>query len=87
MPFLGAFVAGQAIRITVTWTPDAGSTVTGSTMTCTHPDGTQVVVAGVAAGPTDAWRADVTLSKRGRWKVRWETAPVGGAREDVLYIS
>lgn len=85
--FLGSFLLGQVITFGVAWTPDVGQPgITASTLTLRHDDGTTLgPLAGL--GAANAWAVTAEPTKRGRWRVSWETTPEGGITSDDIYVS
>ena len=86
--YLGKIPVGASFTTRVTWTPAPTSAdPSDSLLTLVHE------TEGDIAGPFDAdpdgantWKVQTSLTKPGRWRVRWVTVPTGGATNDVLYV-
>ncbi len=87
MSFLGVFYEGQAVLITVRWTPAPGeATITASSLELTDPDGIVTSVAGSATGTPNEWFARVEGTKSGTWEAEWTTTPPGGVSYNTIYF-
>jgi len=84
--FLGAHELGSRVRAKIAWTPAVGETVTDSTVTFVHEDGTTLGPYTGVPDTGDVWYYDLTLPKSGKWWVRWKTSPLGGVTDDSVYV-
>lgn len=85
MGYLGSYPIGNDLILRVVWTPFPGDTVSGSTATIIHEDGTTIEATGTLAAP-NTFTARVSPGKAGNWEVHWVTDPVGGSTEDRFYV-
>lgn len=87
MSFLGVFLEGQSVNISVRWTPAPGEPpITGSDLELTDPDGITTVLVGAATGTPNEWVARVEGEKSGTWEVEWTTTPPGGVSYNTIYF-
>ena len=87
MSFLGVFLEGQAVIVTVRWVPAVNEApITGSTLELTDPDGVVTVVEGAETGQPNEWFTRVEGEKSGTWEAEWTTTPPGGVSHNTIYF-
>ena len=88
MRFLGRFLLGQTVRLSVTWNPLPGEPpISASSVTITHEETDTVIGPTVGAGALNEWSAEVEPTLRGNWRVEWGSTPEGGLTSDRIYVS
>lgn len=88
MAFLAIIPLDADFTTRVTWTPAASSPdPSGASLTFVHEtEGDVIGPLAATADGVNTWKVSTSLSKGGRWRVRWTTTPPGGSTNDVLYV-
>jgi hypothetical protein len=86
--FLGGFLLGQMVRLSIVWTPAPGEpAISATSVLVTHVETGETIGPLAAALSGGEWVTTVEPTKRGTWRCDWATTPDGGVYSGRIYVS